>query len=111
MDETLSGRSSSTQPHIMMLIILWMVGCITSFSGLALSLFMKTLSFKRMALSYSLYTLQFIRLHRRVGRFSILFLAINSILFLVFILVYINSYRHIHYTKQVKWKGRQFSIK
>ena len=82
-----------------------------SFSGLALSLFMKTLSFKRMALSYSLYTLQFIRLHRRVGRFSILFLAINSILFLVFILVYINSYRHIHYTKQVKWKGRQFSIK
>ncbi|KGJ26250.1 glycosyltransferase family 2 protein [Staphylococcus haemolyticus] len=107
----LAVGASSTQPHIMMLIILWMVGCITSFSGLALSLFMKTLSFKRMALSYSLYTLQFIRLHRRVGRFSILFLAINPILFLVFILVYINSYRHIHYTKQVKWKGRQFSIK
>ena len=64
----------------MMLIILWMVGCITHLA-LALSLFMKTLSFKRMALSYSLYTLQFIRLHRRVGRFSILFLAINSILF------------------------------
>ena len=44
-----------------------------SFSGLALSLFMKTLSFKRMALSYSLYTLQFIRLHRRVGRFQFYF--------------------------------------
>lgn len=56
--------ASSTQPHIMMLIILWMVGSITSYSGLTLSLFMKTLSFKRMTLSYSLYTLQFIRLHR-----------------------------------------------
>lgn len=69
----LAVGASSTQPHIMMLIILWMVGCITSFSGLALSLFMKTLSFKRMALSYSLYTLQFIRLHRRVGRFQFYF--------------------------------------
>lgn len=107
----LAVGASSTQPHIMMLIILWMVGSITSFSGLTLSLFMKTLSFKRMTLSYSLYTLQFIRLHRRVGHFSILFLAINPILFLVFVLIYINSYRHIHYTKQVKWKGRQFSIK
>lgn len=107
----LAVGASSTQPHIMILIILWMVGSITSYSGLTFSLFMKTLSFKRMALSYSLYTLLFIRLHRRVGRFSILFLSINPILFLFFVLIYINSYRHIHYTKQVKWKGRQFSIK
>lgn len=78
----LAVGASSTQPHIMILIILWMVGSITSYSGLTFSLFMKTLSFKRMALSYSLYTLLFIRLHRRVGRFSILFLSINPILFL-----------------------------
>ena len=72
----------------MMLIILWMVGCITSFSGLALSLFMKTLSFKRMALSYSLYTLQFIRLHRRVGRFQFYFSYQPNIVFSVYFSLY-----------------------
>lgn len=95
----------------MMLIILWMVGCITSFSGLALSLFMKTLSFKRMALSYSLYTLQFIRFTSSSRTFFNFIFSYQLNIVLVFILVYINSYRHIHYTKQVKWKGRQFSIK
>lgn len=107
----LAVGASSTQPHIMMLIMLWMIGSITSFSAFILSLFKQGLSFRRALLSYGLYTLQFSRLHRRVGNFSILVLICHPILFLVFILIFINSFRHIHYTKQVKWKGRRFNIK
>ncbi|UDI77432.1 glycosyltransferase family 2 protein [Staphylococcus taiwanensis] len=106
----LAVGATETQSRIMMLIIIWMLGIVTSTIAIITSLKVKSLSTRRLCVSYGLYTLQFIKLHRRVGRFSLMYLTVNPILFIVFILIFINSFRHIHLTKQVKWKGRIYTI-
>lgn len=106
----LAVGASQTQGRIMTLIIMWMIGNMLMPFALIMSFLSKSMSLKRISLSFALATLQFIRLHKRIGSFSILFLLLNPILFLVFIFIFMNSYRHIHFTKTVQWKGRTFNI-
>lgn len=106
----LAVGASATQGHIMAMIIIWMIGTMTSNLALILGLVVKSLSFKRICVSYGIYTIQFVKLHKRVGSFSLLFLILNPLLFWIFILIFMNSYRHIYFTKTVKWKGRTFNI-
>ena len=106
----LAVGASQTQGRIMALIIMWMIGNILMPFALILSFLSKSISFKRISLSYGLATLQFIQLHKRIGSFSTLSLMLSPILFLVFIFIFMNSYRHIHFTKTVQWKGRTFNI-
>ncbi|MFC0137841.1 4,4'-diaponeurosporenoate glycosyltransferase [Staphylococcus petrasii] len=106
----LAVGASQTQGRIMILIIMWMIGNMLMPFALMLSFLSKSISFKRISLSYGLATLQFIQLHKRIGSFSILSLMLSPILFLVFMFIFMNSYRHIHFTKTVQWKGRTFNI-
>lgn len=106
----LAVGASQTQGRIMMLVIIWMIGHMLMPFILTLSFLSKSISFKRISLSYGLATLQFIQLHKRIGSFSVLSLLLSPILFFVFIFIFMNSYRHIHFTKTVQWKGRTFNI-
>ena len=94
----------------MLMIMTWMMGITFSHTLLLLSFITKTVSKKWGGLSYFLYLIQFIRLHKRVGSFSIVFLIMNPLLFIVFVFVFINSYCQTHFTKNVRWKGRTFKI-
>lgn len=102
--------ASRTEGTIMFMIMTWMMGITFSHILLLLSFVTKTVSKKWGGLSYFLYLIQFIRLHKRVGSFSILFLIMNPLLFVVFVFVFINSYCQTHFTKKVRWKGRTFKI-
>lgn len=102
--------ASGTEGTIMFMIMTWMMGIIFSHILLLLSIVKKPVTKRWAGLAYFLYLFQFIRLHKRVGNFSILFLIMNPLLFMVFVLVFINSYRQTHFTKNVRWKGRTFKI-
>lgn len=105
-----SVGANQTQPQLMLAIMIWLMGSFTSMLSFILGLILKPVSLTISSIVYILYTWEFIRLHRRVGAFSIVLLILHPILFIFFILIFINSWRHVHFSKKVKWKGRTFNI-
>ena len=65
-----SVGANKTQPQIMLAIVMWLMGSITSTLTLLISVFTKPASRIVSYLFYVLYTCQFVRLHRRVGAFQ-----------------------------------------
>lgn len=105
-----SVGANQTEPQVMLAIIMWLMGSFTSTLSLLLGRISKPISLIFSSIVYILYTWEFIRLHRRVGAFSLILLILHPILFLFFIIIFINSWRHVHFSKKVKWKGRTFNI-
>lgn len=105
-----SVGANQTQPQVMLAIMIWLMGSLTSTFSLILGFIVKPKSIVIASIVYILYTWEFIHLHRRVGSFSIVSLILHPILFLFFIIIFINSWLHVHFSKKVKWKGRTFNI-
>lgn len=105
-----SVGADKTQPQIMLAIVMWLMGSITSTLTLLISVFTKPASRIVSFLFYVLYTSQFVRLHLRVGAFSMVLLILHPVLFIFFIFIFANSWRHTHFSKKVEWKGRSFKI-
>ncbi|MGX0031153.1 glycosyltransferase [Staphylococcus capitis] len=105
-----SVGANQTEPQVMLAIIMWLMGSLTSTMALLLGWIAKPISLIFSGIVYILYTWEFVSLHRRVGAFSIILLILHPILFVFFIIIFINSWRHAHFSKKVKWKGRTFDI-
>lgn len=105
-----SVGASQTNPKVMLAIVMWLTGLVISFAGVVLSLIFKPISKLKMGIIYLVYTYQFIRLHRRVGSFSILLLCLHPLLFVLFIVIFINSWKRSFVNQTVEWKGRQYHI-
>ena len=106
----LSVGASQIHPKVMLAIMIWLMGSIHTAVMLLLSFFIKPFSKFKTMTTYMLYTIQFIILHKRVVFFSLILLILHLILVIFFVVIFLNSWRHAHFSTSVEWKGRSFKI-
>lgn len=105
-----SSGASQTNPKLMLAIVIWLVGSMTSFTALCLGVVSRKVSLTKMLFVYSIYTYQFIKIHNRVGKFSLLLMMCHPLLFIFFVAVFLLSWKKTHVSTAVEWKGRQYKI-
>lgn len=102
--------ASQTDTRVMLGVITWLLGSIITSSGLVVSLMTRSIATSKMFMLYLIYTIQFIKMHKRVGSFTLILLICHPILFIFFIMIFMNSWSKSRFTKTVEWKGRKYNI-
>lgn len=64
-----SVGANQTEPKVMLAIVMWLMGSLTSTMALLLGWIAKPISLIFSGIVYILYTWEFVSLHRRVGAF------------------------------------------
>ncbi|WP_175987269.1 glycosyltransferase family A protein [Bacillus sp. Marseille-Q1617] len=103
--------SKSTHPVVMLMVIIWISGSLTTAGAFITSLVERDPA--TMILSgvlYILFTIQTAWFARRVGDFRWTVFPFYPVLFLFFAGVYLYSFIRVNVFHSVKWKGRKFKV-
>lgn len=104
--------SQSTHPAIMLMVIIWITGSLTS-TGELISSLMGTNSGAIAIISgilYLLYACQIALFAYRCGNFKGIIFLFYPVLFLFFAGVFLYSLFRVHILRSVKWKGRKIDV-
>ncbi|MEL3971204.1 glycosyltransferase [Rossellomorea oryzaecorticis] len=103
--------SKSTHPAVMLMVIIWISGSLTTAGALITSVIERDPAM--MILSgalYVLYALQTAWFARRVGDFRWAVFPFYPVLFLFFAGIYLYSFIRVNVFHSVKWKGRKIKV-
>ncbi|MGR3764190.1 glycosyltransferase family 2 protein [Rossellomorea sp. NS-SX7] len=103
--------SKSTHPVVMLMVIIWISGSLTTAGALISSVIERDPAM--MILSgalYILYTFQTAWFARRVGNFKWAIFPFYPILFLFFAGIYLYSFIRVNVFHSVRWKGRNIKV-
>ncbi|WP_433747872.1 glycosyltransferase [Falsibacillus pallidus] len=103
--------SKSTHPVVMLMVILWITGSLTTASALISSIMdaSAVLMIINGAL-YILYAVQTALFARRVGNFRWMYFPFYPLFFIFFAGIFLYSFVRVNIFHSVKWKGRNIKV-
>ncbi|MFC7785505.1 glycosyltransferase [Rossellomorea sp. GCM10028870] len=103
--------SKSTHPAVMLMVILWITGSLTSASSLISSMIEgSTIAMIIYGVLYILYSVQTAWFARRVGDFRWGYFPFYPLFFLFFAVIFLYSFVRVNVFHSVKWKGRKIKV-
>ncbi len=103
--------SQSTNPMVMLMVIIWISGSFISSGVFITALFTTNVLFIILSGSlYIMFALQTALFSRRVGNFKWFIFPFYPLLFIFFTLVFVYSLFRVHVLRSVKWKGRKIDL-
>jgi 4,4'-diaponeurosporenoate glycosyltransferase len=103
--------SKSTHPVVMLMVILWITGSLTTASSLISSIMEeRTAAMIVNGALYILYSVQTAWFARRVGDFRWVYFPFYPLLFLFFAVIFLYSFIRVNIFHSVKWKGRKIKV-
>ncbi|WP_226672107.1 glycosyltransferase [Rossellomorea aquimaris] len=103
--------SKSTHPVVMLMVILWITGSLTSASSLISSMIEgSTAAIIVYGFLYILYAVQTAWFARRVGNFRWWYFPFYPFFFLFFVVIFLYSFVRVNVFHSVKWKGRKINV-
>ncbi|WP_034761860.1 glycosyltransferase [Rossellomorea vietnamensis] len=103
--------SKSTHPVVMLMVILWITGSLTTASSLISSIVVgETTAMIVYGVLYVLYAVQTAWFARRVGNFRWGYFPFYPLFFLFFAGIFIYSFVRVNVFHSVRWKGRNIKV-
>ncbi|MCR8848115.1 glycosyltransferase [Rossellomorea sp. SC111] len=103
--------SKSTHPVVMLMVILWITGSLTTASALISSIIEeRTAAMIVSGALYILYAVQTAWFARRVGDFRWWYFPFYPLFFLFFAVIFLYSFVRVNVFHSVKWKGRKIKV-